>query len=263
MCKMFFIFLQLLFWLQPTYQNDTIVYPLGDAKWSSLTFIIPVKTYDNDFWLDCKRQSNFYCLSHFSTDKDIIGTGVELRNDYGVFSWSDKAVIKLRKLNSYVQDQSDKLFKPIYRMHNFYPKKGSCCSHQYESYYNQGFLRSNLTPKEYLSKLTDYRSENKSLNLIWSYYKHDSCVHIITKLGFGEGKLKKVHHRRGTVLGLPYVPYRLKVGQTYTPDIPYENPDEFLTFDWFKTNVLCKDQPWICGRRSRLSKWRDYFSRNK
>ena len=247
---MFFHFFQLLFLLHYTYQNDTIVYPLADAKWSSLTFIIPVKLYDNEFWPDCKHQSNLYCLSHFTTENDIESTGAEVRNYYGIFARGDTTFFKLRKLKSYGREQSEEVFRPVYRKHNFYPKSEGCCSDQYEIYHTHGFLGANFTPKEYLSKLTDYRSENKSLNLIWSYYKHDSCVHIITKLGFGKGILKKLHHRRDTAIGIPFVPYRLKVGQSFTPDIPYDNPGDFLNFDWFKRNLICKDQPWICGLKA-------------
>ena len=41
-------------------------------------------------------------------------------------------------------------------------------------------------------------------------------------------------------------PYQLKIGNSLSSKIPYANPDDFLTFRWFKLNVMCPEQPWIC-----------------
>ena len=36
------------------------------------------------------------------------------------------------------------------------------------------------------------------------------------------------------------------MGNFWSRDIPYENPEEFVTFKWFKKNIMCQAQPWIC-----------------
>ena len=58
------------------------------------------------------------------------------------------------------------------------------------------------------------------------------------------------------MVGAPYI---LKVGQSWTPRIPYENPEHFITFRWFKKNIICADQPWICGLDKRKTTWWEYL----
>ena len=45
--------------------------------------------------------------------------------------------------------------------------------------------------------MMDYSENNKNLNLIWSYYLKDCNVNIVTKLGFGKGKLVRNHQISG------------------------------------------------------------------
>ena len=106
-----------------------------------------------------------------------------------------------------------------------------------------------VTPKEYLDKLTDYKDDNKQLNLIWAYYLPDCAINIITKVGFGTGILKRFNYNSdtGKQMAMAGVPYQLRVGYSnWTPPLPYQDPGDFLTFRWFKLNIMCQDQPWIC-----------------
>ena len=104
-----------------------------------------------------------------------------------------------------------------------------------------------------MAKLFDYSEEGKHLNYILSYYDHKCQVNIITELGFGIGALRRANHMRGMIDERRGIPYMLKIGHEWTTRIPYENPGDFVTFSWFKTNVVCPDQPWICGNQNNSS----------
>ena len=95
--------------------------------------------------------------------------------------------------------------------------------------------------------MTNNSVEGKRLNYLLSFYLPECGVNSISKIGFGMGALKRENHRSGSTDFLPGAPYQLKIGDQWSPKIPYENPKEFLTFEWFKSYVMCKDQPWICN----------------
>ena len=94
--------------------------------------------------------------------------------------------------------------------------------------------------------MTDYSEDGKRLNDLESFYLPLCNVNVITKIGFGFGLLKRRSLSESEGKPLPGAPYQLKVGPHWSPEIPYHNPEEFLTFHWFKHNLMCKDQPWIC-----------------
>ena len=104
-----------------------------------------------------------------------------------------------------------------------------------------------MTPKEYYQKSTDYSEDGKQLNYIMAYYSLECEANIIIKIGFGTGELKRAHNFDGFGDQQPDFPYILKVGHHWTPKVHYDNPGYFITFPWFKKNVICPDQPWICG----------------
>ena len=110
-----------------------------------------------------------------------------------------------------------------------------------------------MTPTEYIANLTDYSEEDKHLNYLMSYYVPDCNVNIITKIGFGKGRLKRVNHSEEMRPEQPGAPYQLKVGRRWTSPIPYDNPGDFLTFRWFKHKIICAEQPWICGSHRNTS----------
>ena len=124
---------------------------------------------------------------------------------------------------------------------------------QYFYYFRYGYRDALLTPREYLKKLTDYSEGDKRLNYIMSYFSPECNTNIITKIGFGTGVLKRVNQSNYVSFSQPGAPYQLKVGHNWTPRIPYENPDHFLTFRWFKHNVMCQEQSWICEHESNKS----------
>ena len=109
-----------------------------------------------------------------------------------------------------------------------------------------GFNEMLLTPEEYIERLIDYSEDNKDLNTIMAFYMPTCNVNVITKLGFGIGELKRLNHPGDERLQLSGAPYMIKVGSEWSPTIPFSNPEDFVTFRWFKQNFICRVQPWIC-----------------
>ena len=181
---------------------DIIVYPAVGANWTSTTFLIPIELPGRSFWPVCSKQSKFYCLSSYETDQyndnpaverdncfefgfDVRPRQIEFRNKLSVFT-----------INAFLA--ADAAFLPMYQKHNFFVKQGyDCCVGQYNSYHHYGLQNLKIPPELYVSKITDYSEDNKSLNLIWSYYLKDCDINIVTKLGFGKGRLVRNHHKSG------------------------------------------------------------------
>ena len=123
-----------------------------------------------------------------------------------------------------------------------------------------------LTPTEYYKKITDYSEEGKQLNYIMAYYSLECEANIIMKIGFGTGKLKRDDQFTGSHMQRSGIPYILKAGRHWTPKVPYDNPGSFITFSWFKNNVICADQSWICGKSQNIYRrtrrwWQGFFGR--
>merc|ERR1712150_451588 len=75
------------------------------------------------------------------------------------------------------------------------------------------------------------------------------CKNVITEVGFGPGNLVKNLDR--TLAGAPYVILGREYNQHGLPHMDsqtfdWDNPAQNLTFHWFKHNIMCKSQPWIC-----------------
>ena len=92
-------------------------------------------------------------------------------------------------------------------------------------------------------------SPGKELNYIQAFFLSRCRVNVITKIGFGIGELKTQSHPFLIGDHLPGFNYILGIDHVdFDIQIPYQNPEDFLTFKWFKHNVICRDQPWICDQ---------------
>ncbi|XP_075262403.1 uncharacterized protein LOC142354024 [Convolutriloba macropyga] len=76
-------------------------------------------------------------------------------------------------------------------------------------------------------------------------FNESACLYVITEIGFGAPPLMQFPgSTSGHGIHLPYV----------LPPQPGLRPLTFtfqqlrtqLTFGWFKWNIMCRDQPWIC-----------------
>ena len=136
--------------------------------------------------------------------------------------------------------------KQIDLRHNLYSDTtGDCHFRLCFSYFNMGFRNSLLTVDEYIAKLTNYIDENKNLNSIWSFYDPACRVNVIAKLGFGTGSLRKYSNLRGG--RYRSFPYQMKIGLRWSDPIPAKKLKQVITYSWFKQNVICSSQPWICN----------------
>ena len=83
------------------------------------------------------------------------------------------------------------------------------------------------------------------------------------EVGFGSGRLRLNHHI-SVVPGAPYVLAGRDMGPYGIPHIDsrtfeWANPGKDLTFHWFKHNIMCRDNAWICEDDNRDSrKKKDY-----
>ena len=73
---------------------------------------------------------------------------------------------------------------------------------------------------------------------------------MIMDIGFGPGNLRRDHHA-SVVEGAPYVILgrgfgNLGISEIDSVTFDYWNVTSELTFHWFKHNIMCKGNPWIC-----------------
>ena len=223
--------------------EDLVVQPQIHPKWTSQIFALPVEHlyYIPHSWLNCRKINNYYCLVAYETEYD---------NYLPAFTpFHNNSFNYLRdqfNLESNVHEACTPKLRGIYRLHNSYSDTGGCCYRQCSSYFYKGYTKSMLTIDEYIEKLTNYKDENKKLNAIWSYFEPSCRVNIITKLGFGTGSLKKYSTLPGDQFFADNFAYQMKIGLAWSERIPANSLKRFLTYSWFKQNVICKSQPWIC-----------------
>ncbi|XP_075262734.1 uncharacterized protein LOC142354345 isoform X2 [Convolutriloba macropyga] len=140
-----------------------------------------------------------------------------------------------------------RLIAPKYKKLNWFSltvnEKSACCFFQLWVYINKGRDK-NYSPQEYFSKVSNYSTYGKELNYISAEYNDTLCVNVIWAVGFGTGKMvsKGIDSRSDLLIFPP-------------KDFPHVNLFHidsvrgWLTFDWFKQNYICKDQPWVCDNQ--------------
>ncbi|XP_063728182.1 uncharacterized protein LOC134855574 [Symsagittifera roscoffensis] len=141
-----------------------------------------------------------------------------------------------------------KLLKPLYTLINWFsmsslmPQEvGSCCFNQMTVYHKFG-TKNGMSPIEYVHSVTNFSAEGKQLNLIHAQYNKFFCVNIIQGVGFGSGRMKF----RGKIHNAVFVLTPNDNGLIHF--FPPERIKEQLNYDWFKQNVICEEQSWICIR---------------
>ena len=119
---------------------------------------------------------------------------------------------------------------------------GSCCAHQTLVYIKFGHKKG-ISPLNYLKKLTDFDDKDKQVVHIHYMYVPELCVNVITKLGFGRGKLS---FSGGKLQGKPFGMF--VYGDQRWHVFHKDTVKLYLTFQWFKQNVVCAERPLICMR---------------
>ncbi|XP_075255229.1 uncharacterized protein LOC142347949 [Convolutriloba macropyga] len=119
-----------------------------------------------------------------------------------------------------------------------------CCTSQIQTYVHLGHDILKMSPEDYWRKLTDYPNEdNKPLNYIRAVYDTALCLNFIVEVGFGSGGLAPI---TGAIR--PLYRFAFPAMEGVAPRIfPHQRLESELTFSWFKHNIMCKSQPWICA----------------
>ena len=171
--------------------NDVILNGTSSSTWSSVIFTIPVNPPFKEYQSFFEKNSFYYCLTLFrlirfepnlpAIEHQHINAPIIMTDPYEGFA----------KMKESALEQCNVVFEPSYKKHNFFVIRDGCCQGQFVWYFNFGFKEALLTPSEYFERITDYSENNKRLNYLVAYYDIDCDVNIITKIGFGEGRLMR------------------------------------------------------------------------
>ena len=226
-----------------TFLENIVVNTTIQLSWSSQTFKLQAESAFDYDWQICRKFSKIYCLNGFETTEELsepafVSIVNLMYSGHMHYSYYWLAISGYRR--------SKNQFRSMYTIHNFFTDREGCCYGQYQFYFVSGFKKMLLAPSQYIEKLTNYSDENKHLNAIWAFFDHDCNVNVITKLGFGAGQLKRFNHGVSFKSEKEDTPYQLRIGENWSHEVSYENPGQFITFRWFKWNVICLEQPWVC-----------------
>ena len=170
--------------------NDIFFNSTVKTVWDSTIFTIPVEPPFNLFGSFCLSKSIYYCLTSFKVRTIEMNPAAFEYRSPDILRGSREPYEILARLKRNGLGQFNIVFRPSYEKHNFFVIKDGCCGGQFVWYFNYGFKEALLTPIEYFERLTDYSGE-KHLNYIKSFYNIDCKVNVITKIGFGNGKLSR------------------------------------------------------------------------
>ena len=231
-------------------------------NWTSVTFLIPldpgldfsqkrrILSKEPYFQDPCLPYSKYYCLVAYEILLQADTVAFMIINALNGAFFEIELYEKTETLHNSAVEICEQKLAPIHRRHNLFYNAGSdCCRMQCMAYRTYGFSRMLLSPTEYISKMVDYSEQNKRLNFIQAYYHPDCRVNVITKIGFGTGGLVRQNHPYIYSPYMPEIDYYFGNNDLSTSrKIPFGNPGQLITFEWFKQNMMCRDQSWICGR---------------
>ncbi|XP_075246397.1 uncharacterized protein LOC142339922 [Convolutriloba macropyga] len=219
----------------------TIEGTIGPAqiRRESMIFVI-AGPYSNATSL-CSNYSEVFCYTYFFIDTIELPSRHDVRQDAVHFQsivWNN-----FRSVNMYSLKTFDK------------PR--GCCSSQVQNFMNVAY-RTGMSPETYWSRVTNF-SEGKQLTYLKSVYDPDSCMNLITHLGFGHGNFQFGDHASADMQvrdGLYFQPdYGIL---TPAPDSTWHIFSKYfistqLTYEWFKYTFICKEQAWICAPNNTYS----------
>ncbi|XP_063712940.1 uncharacterized protein LOC134841090 [Symsagittifera roscoffensis] len=205
-----------------------------EDKWESLIFTIPNAVTPTG--RSCAHFNGFYCLEAYATDE----------------GWDDEENEMSAWERERLKIQFTSLTAPMFRSINFFVNPttiANCCDRQNHIYIKHGLKRLQLSPEQYLDKLTDYRDQGKHLNYIKAKYSSLCNVNFILEIGFGRGHFKVDSSFPTQAMS----PFMFPMFTDVPTQFNYGNPGDRLTFRWFKHHIMCRGQPWICQveRRAR------------
>ncbi|XP_075253383.1 uncharacterized protein LOC142345282 [Convolutriloba macropyga] len=191
--------------------------------WHSQVFTIPGRLTNNGKL--CAKRSVTFCFRSFR---------LESEQDYGLSLNSSDEVVKF-----------ESLIKASFQKFNWFSGRakdrdsGGCCSDQVDSFTKFG-LWNLLSAQDYMSKATNFITGHKPLNWIKAYFHKDVCANVIVEVGFGGGRMRITGEFQ------PYADYILQMRNETALRYRPKRLQAHLTFNWFKHNVICVSQNWIC-----------------
>ncbi|XP_063722773.1 uncharacterized protein LOC134850910 [Symsagittifera roscoffensis] len=213
--------------------SDCSVQP--EEHWTSLIFWVP--NHSTFFGRSCLRQSHHYCLHTYERENNnrnaILPDGEHL------------SPLNRSAYEHMLQMNFERIIRPMWRRINFFAEfeeAGGCCATQVAKYVHYGYSKQ-LTPHEYYEKLVDYTEQHKRLNFLRAYFDPTVCLNFIVEVGFGTGPMNNDigFLRQQSRLAFPPAP------GVHPRLFSSENPENEITFHWFKHNIMCVSQPWICN----------------
>ncbi|XP_075241590.1 uncharacterized protein LOC142336566 [Convolutriloba macropyga] len=148
----------------------------------------------------------------------------------------------VKDLGSPVKDAgSPKLFEVYAR---------GCCDSQIDKYETCG-QEYGLSPFMYLEKLTNFNATDKKLNHLQARFSRELCLNVITSVGFGSGELKRIGYfkRDSDFLIVNREPMNKFSNNLNVHRISYKKTSNKLTFNFFRNNFICNEQPWLCNQK--------------
>ncbi|XP_075251644.1 uncharacterized protein LOC142344056 [Convolutriloba macropyga] len=204
----------------------------------SQDFILPNQ---HSYWgQKCAKLSKYFCLLRLQFDAPVSN--------------------RMSGLYDVIEFQS--IVRPIHRLYNWFSLYqfgfGGCCNMQTENFLIHR-RRWGVTPEEFYRNITDFSSsssspvwngQHKQLIRIHAEFIKALCINEILELSFGYGDFQLTGNFN---LGADFVfPPLGKEGIIYR--FKSQNIKQELTFDRFKSKIVCKEQPWICKIGHELNK---------
>ncbi|XP_075242392.1 uncharacterized protein LOC142337169 [Convolutriloba macropyga] len=193
---------------------------LEESYWESQLFVVP--SHWTRLSRQCSRYSDVFCLHGYIYDRSRQG----------------------RQLDASEVDKFTQLVEKVFLRNNWFALPPNqirmCCDDQVDQYERRAY-RKGVTAHEFATKATDFSlTTHKHLNWLYVRYVPYLCSNLISEVGFGYGPLRI----RGDFQTAPFI-YPVKLGAEWIR-FNAENLTSFLTFDWFREEIVCGKNTWIC-----------------
>ena len=103
-------------------------------------------------------------------------------------------------------------------------------------------------PDEFMNRMSDYSIDGKQLISFEATFNHSLCVNVIHSLQFGTGLPSRTLPANGSEIQLhrPYAIVSHGGSDIYLFGTIYEDVRQSLSFQWFKTEFICKEHGEFC-----------------
>ncbi|XP_075265904.1 uncharacterized protein LOC142358383 [Convolutriloba macropyga] len=175
----------------------------------------------------CAFYSNYYCFSNYWTNYEHSKRRATVQ-DFQEFM--PLVVQMYRSIN-------------WFSLHNIDYPNGGCCDFQNFVYATRAHPYG-ISPHSFINVVTNFTVAGKNLQFVKARFHPFFCLNVITTLAYGNGGSQLLVEGGSPAAQFMLPPNILEPYHTLI--ISRRALEVALTFDWFKQNVMCKAQPWIC-----------------